>query len=307
MCIPRLSGCAAILGTIAAVLVSLAAPDSALARTYRLDFDSWPVDTPIPDGDYIGTPCSMAASTISVYTTPDTGPDLLVAAVSVEVVITHANVGDLVIKLQSPSGMVVTLMHYPGLSGVNDEDACCGHTANFAATVPILFDDDAASGVGAESIGAGVASDQTVGAPANGSPDNYVPDAGDLSDSVGGPLPDSLDTFVGENARSFWKLYIGDGKTGSAGTLHGWTLHLLVAEDCDGDGVPDDAETDTDGDRVPDDCDNCPATDNPIQEDLDGDGIGDVCDDSPACATAGPAAPLLLAVGTLLLHQIRRR
>jgi len=173
--------------------------------------------------------------------------------------------------------------------------------------VPILFDDDAPSGVGAESIGAGLASDQIVGDPANGSPDNYVPDAGDLSDAAGGPLPDSLSTFVGENARSFWKLYVGDGKTGSAGTLHGWTLHLLVTEDCDGDGVPDDDETDTDGDRVPDDCDNCPATDNPMQEDLDGDGMGDVCDDSPACASAGPAAPLLLTVGTLLLHGIRRR
>jgi hypothetical protein len=198
-------------------------------------------------------------------------------------------------------------MHYPGLAGVSDEDACCGTTANFSAAVPILFDDDAASGVGAESIGAGLASDQVVGDQANGSRDNYLPDAGDLSEAVGGPLPDSLDAFVGEDARSFWRLYVGDGNAGSAGTLHGWTLHLLVTEDCDGDGVPDNAETDTDDDGVPDNCDNCPATDNPTQQDFDGDGLGDACDDSPACATAGPAAPLLLVVGTFLLHGIRRR
>jgi len=128
MCIPRLSGHAAILATGAMVLVSLALPGPVLARTHEVDFDSWPVDTTIPDGAYTGTPCSMGASTISVYTIPDTGPDLLVAAVSVEVVITHPNVGDLVIKLQSPSGTVVTLMHYPALSGVSDADACCGDT-----------------------------------------------------------------------------------------------------------------------------------------------------------------------------------
>lgn len=82
---------------------------------------------------------------------------------------------------------------------------------------------------------------------------------------------------------------------------------IVVAEDADGDGIPDQADncvaasnpdqTDTDGDGEGDLCDddidgdgisnetdNCPRAGNPEQTDCDGDRLGDVCDardDSP--------------------------
>ncbi len=51
--------------------------------------------------------------------------------------------------------------------------------------------------------------------------------------------------------------------------------------DCNGNGIPDECETDSDGDGVIDACDNCPSVSNPGQEDADGDGVGDVCDPCP--------------------------
>lgn len=48
--------------------------------------------------------------------------------------------------------------------------------------------------------------------------------------------------------------------------------------DTDGDGTPDQCDTDDDNDGVPDTVDNCPLTFNPDQADFDGDGIGDTCD-----------------------------
>jgi hypothetical protein len=71
--------------------------------------------------------------------------------------------------------------------------------------------------------------------------------------------------------------------------------------------------SDADGDGVFDADDNCTDTPNPDQADADADGIGDVCDQPACCGAAGPAAPLGLAVGMLLLScfgrytRLRRR
>ena len=91
------------------------------------------------------------------------------------------------------------------------------------------------------------------------------------------------------------------------------------SQDCDGNGVPDECQTDGDGDGlidVCDDCpddpdktepgscgcgvvdddidddgipdcfDNCPETSNGDQSDVDGDGVGDVCDNCPTVSNA---------------------
>jgi probable HAF family extracellular repeat protein len=61
---------------------------------------------------------------------------------------------------------------------------------------------------------------------------------------------------------------------------------------------------DTDGDGVADVEDNCPDEPNPEQADGDGDGLGDVCDPAPCCGAAGPAMPLGLGIGVLLLVRL---
>jgi len=210
----------------------------------------------ITDDAYDGTLASMESDTISV---PADGTDLVTAA-TIEIGMTHTWIGDLVFKLESPSGTVVTLMHRPGSppSGLGD-------SSDLDLAFPILFDDAAPSGVSAEDMGATIGGAEIVGDPINASPDNYIPDA------TGDPDPavlDALAEFAGEVAVGDWTLYIGDDAGGDIGELDQWTLNLTTV-------------TDTDGDGVGDPNDNCPTVVNPGQEDADGDGYGDACDICP--------------------------
>lgn len=74
------------------------------------------------------------------------------------------------------------------------------------------------------------------------------------------------------------------------------TILRRISADCDGDGIPDEDETDGDGDGVPDDCDLCPVVPDADQEDRDGDGRGDACDcladDGQAWARPGEVVDL---------------
>ena len=267
-------------GAILAGICLLLLPASASGQT----FSSGPgLGIPVPDGGYNGTLGSMASDTITV----PAGAGQVTEA-TVEIAIDHTWLGDLVIKLESPAGTIVTLMHYPGLSGVADGGpACCGTTTNLSVAFPILFSDSAPSGVEAEDMGLG-------GDPGIGSPDNYIPDAGDLGTSQGGPLTERFVALVGEDSAGNWTLYVGDGIGIDSGTLDAWTLTL--GPDADGDGIgdaadncPDDVnvgQEDDDADGVGDVCDNCPDDANAAQDDGDGDGVGDVCDNCPDDANA---------------------
>ncbi len=70
---------------------------------------------------------------------------------------------------------------------------------------------------------------------------------------------------------------------------------------------------DADDDGVPNGCDNCPLVANPDQSDSNDNGVGDVCEmpgraqPTGCCGTAGPVAPLGLAVGMLLLSRFSAR
>ena len=177
----------------------------------------------IPDDDYDGSLGSMASDTIFV----DLDGTDWVVAVTVEVAVDHTWVGDLVFKLESPGGTVVTLAHRPGLDAVLDDgEGCCGSAANLADAFPILFSDTAPSGAWAEQMGS--IGGEPIGDPGTGSPDNYIPDADDLSVDVGGPLLDSLGALAGEQAAGDWTLYIGDGHVIDTGVLDGWTLRLVT-------------------------------------------------------------------------------
>ena len=270
-----------------------------------------------PDDGYDGTldPNSMASSTIAV---PSGGTDLI-DGVSVEISARTLFLGDLVIKLKSPSGTVVTLMHRAGLAGVPDDGTTSGYGgdgSNLAFQYPITFDDDAVSGIGAEFMGAlpvDIGTDGVVGDPAGPTPDNYIPDAGDLSTLSGGPLVDKFSAFHGGKPDGDWVLYIGDGLVGYAPELDAWTLRLTTVADSDGDGVPDGTDAcpntapgdpvdpngcstaDDDEDSVLNDQDLCPDTPdcadpvdpNGCPTDSDDDTVPDGCDacpDTPDCA-----------------------
>jgi len=58
-----------------------------------------------------------------------------------------------------------------------------------------------------------------------------------------------------------------------------------TSTDCNTNATPDECEPDGDNDGVIDDCDNCPGTQNPLQEDEDKDGAGDACDGCPSDPT----------------------
>jgi len=279
---------------------------------------------PISDDAYLGTLASMDVGVITVP--PGTGT---VGEVTVAVSLYHTHIGDLVFKLQSPEGTVVTLMHRPLLAGVPDDGSgCCGDNARFDILYPVYFNDSAPSSIAAEQMGldiSDIAVFDIVGDPRNASPDNYIPSAGDLGGLPGASLLDSLSAFSGEQAEGIWQLYIGDCRAGSTGFLDAWWL--IFGPDADGDEVenwsdnclhdsnPDQA--DGDGDGVGDVCDNCPQTANANQRDADQDGLGDACDpetiepDPPpyepdgccSCGTTGPVSGFGLVLGMLLLGR----
>ncbi len=242
---------------------------------------------PIDDG-YDGTldPNSMASSTIAVASD---GTDL-VGGVTVEITMATLFLGEHVIKLKSPSGTIITLVHRAGLDGIPDDGtdsniANFGDGSNLSFDYPITFDDDAASGIGAELLGGGIGTEGEVGDPNNGTPDNYIPDADDLSTLNGGPLLDKFSAFDGENTVGDWVLYLGDAAPGGLPyvlDLDGWTLQLTTYADSDGDGVPDGSDACPDtapGDPV--DPNGCSTADD------DNDGVlndQDLCPDTPACA-----------------------
>jgi subtilisin-like proprotein convertase family protein len=267
-----------------------------------------------PDDVYDGTLGSMTSHTITV------GSDEtdLVVGVAVEISVQHFDLGNLIFKLQSPAGTVVTIMHLPGVSGALDDGSGldCGDDSDFSISYFVRFEDGAPSGVSAEEIGADIVGAEAVGDPGNGSADNYLPDAGDLSDRRGGTLVDRMSEFAGESAVGDWTLYIADAVSccSSGADLDAWILELQTAADGDDDGVADAGDncpttansdqTDADGDGIGNACDNCPDAANSDQEDHDGDGIGDICDPQPCCGAAGPTLPLGLAIGMLLLHKL---
>jgi len=243
------------------------------------------------DDGYDGTldPNSMVSSTIAV---PSDGTDL-VDGVTVEITMATLFVGEHVIKLKSPSGTIITLVHRAGLDGIPDDGtdsnvANFGDGSNLSFQYPLTFDDDAASGIGAELLGDGIGTDGVVGDP-NGTiatPDNYIPDAGDLSTLSGGSLVDKFSAFDDENAVGDWVLYLGDAAPGGLPyvlDLDGWTLKLTTYADSDDDGVPDGSDACPDtapGDPV--DPNGCSTADD------DADGVlndQDLCPDTPACAS----------------------
>jgi hypothetical protein len=102
----------------------------------------------IPDNTYDGTLGSMASHAINVGFMPD-----FVSDVNVRVTMSHSFIGDLTLKLKSPTGTVVTLLNRPGRSRPDDGTDTGGDSSNFSVEFPIDLRRQAPSGVSAELMG----------------------------------------------------------------------------------------------------------------------------------------------------------
>ena len=172
----------------------------------------------IPDDGYNGSFGSMASDFIVVG--DDGFGGNIITDIDVTIGMSHTWVGDLVIKLVSPGGVVLTLLSRPGFAEAADDGVgCCGDSSDLAFAFQITYDD--ASPNDAELMGGSIAGGDVVGDPANGSPDNYFPNPGT------GPGVALVD-FNGLNAVGSWALYIGDGAGGDTGILDRWSLTITT-------------------------------------------------------------------------------
>ncbi|MEZ4428770.1 MAG: proprotein convertase P-domain-containing protein [Nannocystaceae bacterium] len=183
----------------------LGATKDVVLEALDLNFD-------IPDDGYDGSLESMACVNLPLMNEND-GYDA-VAGVSLTVAIDHTWVGDLVIKIESPSGTVTTPLSRPGLlEPVDDGVDCCGDTSNLSAAAPITFVNDGPDD--AELIGADLTSNQI--ACADDQKCEYFPNAGNA------PGVD-LDDFDAEDAYGLWRVCVGDSTNMDTGVIQAVSL-----------------------------------------------------------------------------------
>jgi len=167
----------------------------------------------IPDNGYDGTLGSMVCIDV-------TGEAGTISDLDVQVAISHTWVGDLVIKLVSPTGDILTLLSRPGLSEPADDGTdCCGDSSNLDMGSPLTFDDDAA--VSAEDMGAGLDGSGVI--------------CQDDGECTFAPAPDTgpgtnLAQFNGQDGAGTWQVCVGDSGGGDTGDFDSATLAFSVAQ-----------------------------------------------------------------------------
>jgi cysteine-rich repeat protein len=159
----------------------------------------------IADNGYDGTLTSMRCINLAVGSKADG----LVDSVKVLLALNHTFVGDLVLKLVSPSNTVVTLMSRPGVAEPTDDGVSSGgDSSNVAVGFPLSFVDGGPKS--AEDMG------------------NTLPNADVVCEddaacvyapAAGAATAGTLAAFVGQAAVGTWRVCVGDGLTGDAGSI----------------------------------------------------------------------------------------
>ncbi|HET6545139.1 MAG TPA: hypothetical protein VFG55_00150 [Rhodanobacteraceae bacterium] len=169
----------------------------------------------ITDDAYDGTLGSMVCTDIDTSAIPARDA---VTSVTVKTNITHSHVGDLVAKLVSVDGSVLTLFNRPGFAEpADDGSGGFGTPANLASTSPLTFADGSAND--AESMGA-ILDDSGTICQALGICD-YFPNPGAAT-----VPPATFADLAGETASGIWSLCVGDAGAGNPGTLQGWSITI---------------------------------------------------------------------------------
>lgn len=166
----------------------------------------------VVDDAYTGTLASMSSSTITV----PSGAPSPIGDVIVELGMSHTWLGDLTIKLQSPSGTVVTLVSRAGFAEAADDGAgCCGDSSDLGPNNRVRFNDSVI--LSSETMGAdaGAAAIIGLGTAFNGE-----------FHTSGFQTTFSMSQFNGQNPVGDWTLYVGDGAGGDLGIIQNWALKL---------------------------------------------------------------------------------
>jgi subtilisin-like proprotein convertase family protein len=170
----------------------------------------------IVDDGYNGTMASMSSLSLAI---PASGMGV-VRRVAVRLAIAHTWIGDLVIKVQSPSGTLVTLMSIPGMLEASDNGtSVSGDSSNLSASFPIRFEDGAPKS--AENMGNTILNAQNVcehDLACTYDPNNGAATAGKLA------------AFNGQSMLGTWRLLAGDSALGDFGTINEFTL-IIVTDD----------------------------------------------------------------------------
>ena len=156
------------------------------------------------DDLYDGTLDSMASLSITV---PDS---MTITDIDVIVDIFHTWAGDMVWKLQSPSGTVVDLVSRPGFDEpADDGSGCCGESSDLV--FGNIYEIDDAAPVSSEEMGSG----------GENPIDSFVLHSSGFENEFG------LTTLNGENSLGTWTFYVGLSLGGDTGVLDGFTLQIL--------------------------------------------------------------------------------
>lgn len=162
-------------------------------------FSSGPgLGIPIPDDTYDGSLGSMASGTVAV-----SGMGTVTTDVNIHIRLDHTWVGDLVMKVKGPTGVVTTMYSRPGFAEpADDGTGCCGSSSDFIIANLQKFDNDG-----------GFPSAEGIGGTGNPVPaSTWTPDAGATG------LP-GLDAYDGTDPNGTWTIYVGDGAGGDIGTI----------------------------------------------------------------------------------------
>lgn len=159
----------------------------------------------VEDNAYLGTIGTMTCIGLEV---PRDGVDGFASA-SVEVGLDHTFIGDLVIKLASPVGTLITLVSRPGEAELADDGQdVLGYAANISIDGRITF------------IEGGMTDAETMGSTL-GMTEVVCVDDGlcEYDPNPGAAVPGGLSSLVGENSAGTWRFCVGDAASISEGFI----------------------------------------------------------------------------------------
>jgi Regulatory P domain of the subtilisin-like proprotein convertases and other proteases len=173
----------------------------------------------IPDDGYTGgfdISGQQLCTTLNT-TTAGVPAGILANGIFLDVDLRHTWVGDLTIKLRSPSGTILTVLNRPGSNAPDNGGGAVGDDSNWDGV--LTFRDG--GGPEAETMGSGLGSEQVV------CQDNGICVYDPSPDTAVQP-PSSFANFNGEPVAGNWTLCIGDSTFGDEGFLRSWSLKFPI-------------------------------------------------------------------------------